>query len=175
MISTGMNQPDRRSVTDVKASPSGYEDALRVVLTWTVVDAFALTTLETVWFSRQVTKIISDANKNNKFPTMVPLAVRQELFDRAYSRFLSDWEAQDSDPAVFAKGALGQTVEALPTEWADALSDVIETVYPTTPVEAVGRSAALSNTLTLIGVGGPRPRAARYLPNVLRVLVNQRP
>ncbi|MGV8847840.1 MAG: hypothetical protein ACOH1Y_16575 [Propionicimonas sp.] len=140
-------------------------NALRTVMLYTITDVFALVVEESMWAGYHLDRILAPLMEQK--PRMVPLPVRQEMLNGAYSRELNDLETR-----VAGMVAIGQdpsTTSADLNDWAGVLVDAIGQMYQLRPMEESALQGQIIGLLRELGVGDPTsPRGSRYLPTVVR-------
>ena len=139
--------------------------ALRTVMLYTITDVFALVVEESIWAGYHLDRIL--APLMDQKPRMVPLPVRQEMLNGAYSRELNDLETRAS--AIVAIGQDPLTASADLNDWAGVLVDAVGQTYRLRPMEESALQGQIIGLLRELGVGNPEnPRGSRYLPTVVR-------
>jgi hypothetical protein len=139
--------------------------ALRTVMLYTITDVFALVVEESIWVGYHLDRIL--APLMDQKPRMMPLPVRQEMLNGAYSRELNDLETRASGMVAVGQDPL--TASADLNDWAGVLVDAVGQMYRLRPMEESALQGQILGLLREMGVGNPaNPRGSRYLPTVVR-------
>lgn len=141
-----------------------HASAFRTVFLYNLATAFELTQDEILWTGYRLDQIFASLLEHR--PASVPVAVRQEMLDRSYTRLLAAQTNPErtARPTVSSPTVLTADLGA----WADALIDTISTSYALLPVTEAEMQVQVVHLLADLGVGEPSHRAATYLPNELR-------
>lgn len=143
--------------------------ALRTVLTYSVSDAFDLTSEESAYLALVLSDLLSPSVLPDVEVTALPLAVRQEIVSGLYSGRLAARHARAARPASAAAGARTANADT----WLQVLMDTITTTLALDVMTTMEIEARLRRLLLDLGVGHRMtPRASRYLPTSVRHLLH---
>ena len=138
-------------------------EALRVVLVYTVADAFALCPEEITWLGLHVGSLL--APFTDTMPEKLPVAVRQEMMSGSYTDMLARIERNGFATPVGDPAAMSASVD----DWTNVLMRMVTECYSLSPVNEVQMRAATRDILDSLGVGHRQnPRPGRYLPVSVR-------
>jgi hypothetical protein len=159
---------DARAASATPSDTGATADAFRVVLTYTITDAFALTVEESLWVSYHLTGVLQPLRR--MVPSRLPLAVRHELLEQTYSERMNTFETRDHDSVALP--ADPEVTAADLDDWAIVIAETVTSCYPLRPITESGMYGQITGLLRELGVGHPtNPRAARYLPNAVKTRI----
>lgn len=146
-------------------SAIAHAAAFRAVLLYTMVDTFDLIEEEVVWCGFQLDALLAPLAQLR--PDSVPLPVRLEMVDGAYTRMMDARVStgQLSGPTI----ASSAVTQASLGEWSDALISPILMSYNIPLAEQAKIQTGMTAMLSELGVGNePGSRAATHIPKDMR-------
>lgn len=162
----------RQDLSVVPNPPSGaaHAAAFRAVLLYTVTDCFDLVEDEILWAGYRLDELLGPLAEQR--PTSVPLPVRMEMLEGAYTRMLTARVTTTTvQPALEAVAAVRQ---AGLDPWVDVLSTPIVAAYDVDLSEQGRLRSGLRELLVALGVGdATHPRPANHLPGELLTLMQR--
>lgn len=163
LTGTPVRRAEARGIAENPSGSMAPLTALRTVLLYSIATPFALLPEESLWAGYHLDEML--APLMGREPDLVPLAVRQEMFDGTYSLALAAMERQNSPIAKFDPTVAHADVN----DWAAVLMSTITQCYSLRPMEESAMHGRLIGLLRELGVGDPEnPRGARFLPNDVR-------
>lgn len=163
MIKT--EEKKERYAREVK-SYQALNSAIRVVITYMLVDAFELQEEESMWVHHSLGSILEPLIGSKV--KGIPSPVRDELLGNTYSTML----AQHSWSNTITPNNNSQ--QASVQDWGQVLANIIFECYELRPLYSASLSTQFVGLLLELGVGDPQnPRPSQYLPNALRYQMNK--
>lgn len=173
MSATPPLHPKDRSQQVNPDSSIAHAAAFRTVLLYTITDTFDLLDEEVVWSGFQLDALLSPLVAYR--PDSVPLPVRLEMLDGAYSRLIAARVSLGA-AAPSRNGSATAIPQASLTEWCDAILAPVLGSYSLNLSDQAQIQAGMTSLLAELGVGDPvNPRAATHLPREMRNLGMESP
>lgn len=168
-----MSLSDRRALKPNPTDPAKICEAFRVVLTYTLSEAFGLIVEESYWAGWKIGEFL--APRSTQGPIMLPLQVRQELLDSTFSAALELSETADRSAIAIPSDEMPRLHADL-ADWAAVLAETVTSCYQLRPIDESAFYGQMTGLLRELGVGDEsNPRPARYLPNAVRERLTRTP